>query len=268
VATQIDGETENGSFGEQNPIQDISQLLLDADSTLWSTRAECFLGLRRLLASNRVNEGLSNMGKIMKVLVDHLSDPHAKVLSSVLEVLADIVGQHSQYLLPYLDRLLPQLFARLAVQRDEQRTQSSAILTSLMTTIGGSVLLPVVLRILDTLSAKSRIAALEYTIHLVPASQDILKQQPHMRTAITKILGLIGVTTVDTKFKASLPPDLKRAGIQCLKELYNYHKVYESPCVMLLMLNPTTFRHLSSPKYYYFLSMCSWNAKNFWLVFR
>ncbi len=179
----------------------------------------------------------------MKIILDHLSDPHAKVVKAVLDCLLALASNYPQPLVPYLDRILPPLLVRLSGNKDEPRIQSSAVLSALLTPLRGSILLTSVLRILDVLPPKPRSAALEYMLHLIAHSQEHLTYPPHMRSMVYKILVAMGVVNVgggavgggsastnlvltltDPTKVGPIPPELRRAGLQCLVELYTHYR--------------------------------------------
>lgn len=228
---------------------DINRLFQDTESTLWSSRADAFVTLQRLILNSVAPNPVvatpiaSHVPRIAKLILERLADPHAKVVKSVLDCLQSLATHYSQPLVPYLDRILPPMFARLSGLKDEPRVQASMVLTALLAPLRGTVLLTSVLRVLDVLPPKPRAAALEYTVHLIPHSQEHLTYPPHMRTMVHKILIAMGVVNAagagtgaagasanvalilaDPAKTGPMPPELKRAGLQCLAELYNHYK--------------------------------------------
>jgi hypothetical protein len=222
---------------------DLTKLFLEAENSLWSTRSEVFVTLYRLIVASvsplfpPSSFPPTYVPRIAKLILDRLGDPHAKVVKAALDCLYALASHYPQPLVPFLDRILPPMFVRLSGLKDEPRAQAGAVLTALLLPLRGSILLTSVLRVIDVLPPKPRGAALEYTLHLIEHSAEHLTYPPHMRAMVHKILVAIGVATVggatggvsapgmslslaDPALVGQIPPDLRRAGIQCLVELY------------------------------------------------
>jgi hypothetical protein len=221
-----DSVQDNG-VPSSHQLPDIAQLLQDTDSNVWSIRAESFSEIRAIFISDPSGEVMSYTAKIMRTVAEHLTDSHAKVVRAVMDILKDMAEIQPQHVVPYLDKVLTQLFIRLATSKDEQKNQSSLILSQLLSSLRGPILLPVILKIMDYLTPKPRQAALEFTVYLISESQEHLagtNQQSLMRPLIGKILSAIGIPPSSSD-KTPLPAEVKRAGVHCLLKIHDSYKV-------------------------------------------
>lgn len=132
---------------------DINKLFQEAESSLWSSRMEAFATLQRLIIASSSplfpsTSFPSHIPRIVKLILERLADPHAKVVKAVLDTLQSLSSLYPQPLVPYLDRILPPMFVRLSGLKDEPRAQASGVLTALLMPLRGTVLLTSVLRVL------------------------------------------------------------------------------------------------------------------------
>ncbi|KAJ7977123.1 CLIP-associated protein [Quillaja saponaria] len=133
----------------------------------WSARVAAFNYLRSLLqhGPKGIQEVIQNFEKVMKLLFQHLDDPHHKVAQAALSTLADIIPSCRKPFEGYMERILPHVFSRLIDPKELVRQPCSTTLEIVSKTYSVDSLLPALLRSLDEQrSPKAKLAVIEFAI--------------------------------------------------------------------------------------------------------
>lgn len=222
------------------PEYDLNAVLDKAGSSVWSTRIQCFQELKVLFTSERANEIVHHFEKVVNNCIQHLSDPHYKVVTQVLDSMRCLILSFPTYFEPFLERALPHLFRKTGDIKDTIKTVSMSVLSAIADSYDAdAILLPLLLRVLDHAEAKLKIGALEFMLQLMQVSQRFFKNPTRMQTPRL----LLTQTDMKVFLQKSAPlladknPSSKKAALNVHLELYvNYKEEFLSQ-VLLLPVN-------------------------------
>jgi hypothetical protein len=167
-------DDDDGSF-------DISTILDNASSNLWSVRLECFKQLKNALQVSRP-QMMHHFSKIIRLITKHLTDTHHKVLLQVLEAVVVLVSNYSQPLAPHLETILPLLVKLLSDGKERLLNTNQLLLESILKTFEGDLLMPIFLRALELPHLKVKLCCLEYVHRLLPQTTQFFQNKsriPH-----------------------------------------------------------------------------------------
>lgn len=131
----------------------------------WSARVAGFTYLRRQPQQGfrGIQDVMQSFENVMKLFSEHLDDPHYKVAQAALSTLIEMVPVCRKSFEPYLERILPSVFARLVDTKDSIRQLGSAVLETIGKTYNVDALLPPLLRSLDEQrTPKAKMAVIDF----------------------------------------------------------------------------------------------------------
>jgi CLIP-associating protein 1/2 len=196
----ISGESSTRGSPSQKAIGNLEELITMSQSHSWSTRVECF----RQLGSVQHAAIRSHFERVMQVFLDHLGDPHFRVVVEDLQCLSDFVRNHADMVEHHMLRLFPKIFLKLSDPKEGVRMAAGSALESLASVLAPSSVLPVLLHISAAhKNPKIRLACLEFTIHVIPQGQDYFTSPDNLHSALKRILPSTSDKNVDIR-KASL----------------------------------------------------------------
>lgn len=143
------------------PLQRVVATLAGGPRT-WSDKVEAFTALSSSLHAAAAGElephelppggaaGVAReLEKVRERLLEALDDPHAKVLSSALEAVRDVVRHHPRVFEAQLDRLLPTLFCKGVEVKEHVRQLCADLLSECCTVYRPEAVLPVLTKCLE-----------------------------------------------------------------------------------------------------------------------
>eukprot|EP00762_Andalucia_godoyi_P006976 ANDGO_07703.mRNA.1 CLIP-associated protein len=142
-------------------------------SSDWSKRIEGFQMINDSVSSDVI---AAHIEAVLQVFLDHISDPHFRVAQTCLLHLSSLLMKHTRSLELQLERILPKLFIKLGDSKDVVKSAASLVLEKIGDLYPPETLVVVVLRLLGNKEkvAKVQLAALEFLIHVLPNSHDLL----------------------------------------------------------------------------------------------
>ncbi|XP_031405587.1 CLIP-associated protein-like isoform X2 [Punica granatum] len=188
-------------------------------SSDWSARVSAFNYLQSLLqqGSKGVQEVVQYFDKVMKLLFQHLDDPHHKVAQAALSTLAEIITSCKKPYESYMDRMLPHVFCRLIDPKELVRQTCSRTLRILSETYTIDSLLPALLRSLDEQrSPKAKLAVIEFAIASFNKYEAIFEGS-HNSGILKMWLAKLAPLANDKNTK------LKEAAISCIISVYSHY---------------------------------------------
>jgi hypothetical protein len=117
----------------QSPRQEISDLLIKAESTNWIDRINAFERIATYL-SNRP-ESISDVQmfcKIMNLHSEHLDDPHFKIILVVHKNFGKLIQNFGDTMEPYLSEIIPRLLTNLSDKREKVNNSANTFLNLLV----------------------------------------------------------------------------------------------------------------------------------------
>eukprot|EP01028_Stygiella_incarcerata_P001847 TRINITY_DN13447_c0_g1_i1.p1 TRINITY_DN13447_c0_g1~~TRINITY_DN13447_c0_g1_i1.p1 ORF type:complete len:1399 (-),score=355.11 TRINITY_DN13447_c0_g1_i1:199-4395(-) len=196
----LSGDSSTRGSPSQKAIGSLEELITMSQSHSWSTRVECF----RQLGSIQHAAIRSHFERVIQVFLDHLGDPHFRVVVEDLQCLSDFVRNHADMVEHHMLRLFPKIFLKLSDPKESVRMAAGSALESLASVLAPASVLPVLLHISAAhKNPKIRLACLEFTIHVIPQGQDYFGSPENLHSALKRILPSTSDKNVDIR-KASL----------------------------------------------------------------
>ena len=189
-------------------------LLALADHPLWSNRVQFFDVTGQLLTSSK-DEISGNIDRVAPCYLSRLSDTHYKVVQAALRSLTSLLQLCPTETEPYLERLLVKVFQKQADPKEHIRIQARVVTTHLLQIYFPSMLIPVLLKVLDSNAPKVRLLCAEYLAGIVSQCQEYLLTPHVLKGVLSKFIMLM--TAVPR-----IAPEVEKA---CIKVLYTVHEL-------------------------------------------
>lgn len=162
-------------------VLSIESLLDAAQDSLWSTRMDVFHAIRKLVPSTS-----TQCEKLVKCFEFHLSDPHYKVILSVLENFDYLIEYCPKELETRLGSILNLLFHKLNDAKDQIQHEAKRILTGIRQRLDVNVVFHSIWARFDTFHVRIQSHAMEFIYLIIPSCFDYFENPTHMRQLIMK----------------------------------------------------------------------------------
>lgn len=179
--------------------------------------------LCRLNAISSVNELLdvgpvshTRGGECVQLLIKMLSDSHYRVVIAATAAIERLLSKFPEICLPFLERLMAPLFPRLADSKEQVREAARLQLEHIRKTYPVETLFPILHKVLDEGTAKSKIACVEFMNHLVGFSDRYFSVIPQLRTTVNRLLSLASRTQPGA--------EVSKSALACLNVIYDRNR--------------------------------------------
>lgn len=180
---QVSEPLQRGSREQQPPPEDSRSLMAMAENQDWSVRAQAFGGLLEVLEGQPTSQAPPDIHGLVRLHIQHLTDPHYRVCLAVLSGLDKLVELHAAAMEGYTERLLPRLVQKVLDPKELVRQRAEEVTELLLGTVSADTTIPVLLRMLEGTNPRIRVSALQWLTQLVLDGQF---NSSHMKVAFSK----------------------------------------------------------------------------------
>jgi len=177
---------------EAEESNNLSELIARGDSPDWATRVECFNAISEMATRPKhAHEFVAHMDTLVVLHMARLPDPHHRVACAVLGSLNSMLGSLHHSLEVYTERLLPKVFQKVLDPKEHVRELAEEVINNWLATYAPEMMMPVLLRILNTVNARVKATCLKGMTQMVPDAGAYLSNPAHTKSLVSKISNFV-----------------------------------------------------------------------------
>eukprot|EP00743_Colponemidia_sp_Colp-15_P008324 GILK01009041.1.p1 GENE.GILK01009041.1~~GILK01009041.1.p1 ORF type:complete len:1198 (-),score=196.76 GILK01009041.1:274-3867(-) len=211
-----------GLHSARQTDDDMSQIVVKADSQSWSTRVDCFTELKSFYHSlyqkvSKSNSAASSQpvpfpygptvaDRLMNLHFKHMGDSHYKVCAASMDSAAELISCFAESFENQVEKLLPKILPKLSDPKEQPRQAAVLLLEAMESHISAELMIPVAVRVVEQNSLKLKIATLDFMARIILRSGNYFNNANAARVLVQRLVPMLNDRSMD----------LKRAVSSCL----------------------------------------------------